>query len=123
MQQVNAGGAAYVETAAKVWSADQAYQPGGWGYVGATSGISTTTHVISGTTTAPLYQTQRAGMTGYAFTVPNGQYTALPLFFLQRFCYNICDPLSSTRAGRRTAFCSSAARRLYGRHVCGFWMA
>lgn len=59
------------------WSIDQAYSPGGYGYVsaGTTAGATGT---ITGTTDPTLYQTERyASPLEYKFTVPNGTYLVL----------------------------------------------
>jgi len=73
-QGINAGGGAYVDPAqGDLYGADRAYASGGFGYVG-TSSTRSTNAGIAGTTRDPLYQTNRAGMSAYRFTVPNGTY-------------------------------------------------
>lgn len=69
---VNAGGAAYTSLEGEAWLADQAYAPGGWGYVG--GGVYSTTAAIGGATDDALYQSEHWGMTAYRFTLPNGSY-------------------------------------------------
>ncbi len=66
--RVNAGGPAYTDPAGQAWSADQGFSGG--------SGFATTSP-IAGTTSAPLYQSERynTGALGYSFAVPNGTYT------------------------------------------------
>ena len=68
------GGAPYTDSSGNVWSAEQAYTPGGWGYVGGNT--YSTTATISGTSDQKLYQTERYFPSGgqYNFTVPNGNY-------------------------------------------------
>jgi parallel beta-helix repeat protein len=57
---INTGGGAVTDAAGQSWSADQGYT-GGWGY--------TTTSPIKGTTSPALFQSERAGVTGYAVPV------------------------------------------------------
>ena len=68
------GGSPYTDSNGNVWSAEQAYSPGGWGYVGGNT--YSTTATISGTPDQKLYQTERYFPSGgqYLFTVPNGNY-------------------------------------------------
>jgi hypothetical protein len=72
--QVNTGGPSYTDTTGNVWSGDQAYSSGGWGYIGGNT--YSTTSSISGTTDPKLYQTERYFPSGggYDFTVPDGNY-------------------------------------------------
>jgi hypothetical protein len=72
---LNAGGPAYVDDQGRKWQADQEYAVGSWGYVGATSSTMTQYKYIWGDPNITLYQSQRAGMSGYAFSVPDGTYT------------------------------------------------
>ncbi len=78
LTRVNVGGIEYTDTSGDIWSADQAYTSGGWGYEGGTQWA--TTHAIFGTDDDPLFQTERYGMTGYKFDVPNGVYRVKLLF-------------------------------------------
>jgi hypothetical protein len=76
-QRVNAGGAAYTDTAGNAWAADRAFSAGNWGYVGGST--YATTAAIASTEDDPLYQSERYWATGatpgYRFAVPaNGQY-------------------------------------------------
>ncbi len=63
-----------------MWSADQPYTPGSWGYIG--GDISETTDPISNTTDDPLYQKYRYSTTtfSYQFDVPDGFYQVRMLF-------------------------------------------
>ncbi len=70
--RVNAGDAAYVDTAGNVWQADQAYVAGSWGYLGGQSYV--VARAIGSTEDDVLYQSERFNLTGYRFTVPNGRY-------------------------------------------------
>ncbi|MDZ7262428.1 MAG: malectin domain-containing carbohydrate-binding protein, partial [candidate division KSB1 bacterium] len=78
--RVNAGGPNYTDTQGKLWSADQAYTSGSWGYVGGAS--SSTTDPIANTDDDPLYQKYRYSQTNfsYQFDVPNGFYEIALLF-------------------------------------------
>ncbi len=70
---VNAGGGSYVDPATGItYAADQAFAPGGFGYVGGTTQSSA--HGIDGTTRDAFYQDLRTGMSDYRFAVPNGTY-------------------------------------------------
>jgi chitinase len=64
-----------MDTAAQTWRADQAYDEGGWGYVGDTAPFAVS-RSIDNTSDPTLYQTQRwsEGAFGYQFDVPNGTY-------------------------------------------------
>jgi hypothetical protein len=66
MLGVNAGGDAYTDLAGNLWSADQLYQPGSWGYVNQSTIVSTN-RGISGTDDDTLYQTQRQNILEYRF--------------------------------------------------------
>ncbi len=70
--RLNCGGAAYSDGTGKVWAADQPYALGSWGYLGGTA--YQTTHAISATLDAPLYQSERFNMTAYQFDLPAGIY-------------------------------------------------
>ena len=74
--RVNANGAGYTDGAGAVWSADQAYTGGSWGY-DTIYGASSTSHAIAGTSDQTLYQSYNLfnNWTGYKFDVPNGTYT------------------------------------------------
>ncbi|MDZ7261651.1 MAG: malectin domain-containing carbohydrate-binding protein, partial [candidate division KSB1 bacterium] len=78
--RVNAGGPAYTDTQGKLWSADQPYTSGSWGYVG--GAVAATTDPIANTTDDPLYQKYRYSETSfsYQFDVPNGFYEVTLLF-------------------------------------------
>lgn len=71
---MNAGGPTYIDTAKGEWSADQAWTGSGWGHVGTSTTLTTTTPV-SGTTNPQLYATARHGQFEYRFAVPrSGSY-------------------------------------------------
>jgi hypothetical protein len=63
--QVNAGGPAYTDSQAQVWSADKNFSAGT---------AASTTHNVANTSDPSLYQTERYGNFTYQFTVPNGGY-------------------------------------------------
>jgi hypothetical protein len=81
--RVNAGGAAPVQTESGLWQADQPYHAGGWGHVGGS--IYSIGSAIAGTTEDILYQSERWGMSGYQFHVPNGEYE-VTLRFAEVYC-------------------------------------
>jgi subtilisin family serine protease len=62
----NAGGGNYVDTHGDTWLADQAFNAGSWGYLGAST-VVTTNRPISGTDDDPLYQNLRRNMFAYRF--------------------------------------------------------
>ena len=73
-QGVNAGGALYLDAADDPWSADQAWSPGGYGYLGA-GWTNTTSRPIAGTEDDSLYRSQREATSGYRFdNLPVGRY-------------------------------------------------
>jgi subtilisin family serine protease len=73
-QGVNAGGSNVVDTAGDTWGVDQAWSPGGWGYLGA-GWVNSTKRDIAGTADDALYQTQRESTGGYQFdNLPAGTY-------------------------------------------------
>ncbi len=81
--RVNAGSPAGVETQSGYWQADQSYAAGGWGYVGGST--YTVASPIAGTDEDVLYQSERWGMSGYRFHVPNGEYE-VTLRFAEVYC-------------------------------------
>jgi hypothetical protein len=76
--RINAGGPSYVDTSGNLWTADQPYATGGFGYVG--GNLYSTKHSISGTQDDPLYKTERWGAMSYRFDLPNGDYQVKLLF-------------------------------------------
>jgi hypothetical protein len=62
---VNAGGPAYTDSQAQVWSADKNFSAGT---------AASTSHNIANTSDPSLYQTERYGNFTYQFAVPNGGY-------------------------------------------------
>jgi len=74
--RVNCGDGAYTDTKNNVWSADQQFTPGGWGYSGNRQSYSAG-NPITNTMDPTLYQTESwfsGGNGKYRFTVPNGDY-------------------------------------------------
>jgi len=89
--RVNCGDGAYTDTKNNFWSADQQYNPGGWGY-GANRNSYSTGSSITNTEDPALYQTESwfSGGDGlYRFTVPNGNYK-VTLKFAE--IYNVINP-------------------------------
>ncbi len=70
---VNCGGPSYTDDAGNTWQADQPYTSGSWGYLPGGDTYATTAP-IANTDDDTLYQTERYGMSGYRFDVPNGIY-------------------------------------------------
>jgi pectate lyase len=70
--RVNSGGGKYLDANGHQWSADQAYRPGAWGYLGGSS--YRTSASIGNTADDSLYQSERYGNFTYLFDVPNGLY-------------------------------------------------
>ena len=73
---VDAGGAgSFNDANADSWVPDQAWSPGGFGYIGP-GFTESTNRAIAGTDDDQLYQSQRSGMAGYRFdNLPAGTYT------------------------------------------------
>ena len=72
IENVNSGGGAFTAGDGTAYVADQAFDTGGFGYVGGTE--ESTTEPIEGTDDDALYQNVRSGMEAYRFTVPEGHY-------------------------------------------------
>ncbi len=71
----NVGGVAYTDTVGDLWSPDQAYTTGSWGFIGPQSRIDTTSHAIAGTPDQVLYLDQRERILEYRFDgLPSGVY-------------------------------------------------
>lgn len=67
-------GSSYIDSQHETWSADQAYEPGGWGYVGDAQAFRSEATIV-GTEDAALYQSALINPAGYRFDdVPNGMY-------------------------------------------------
>ena len=77
-----AGGHEYTDSNGDLWQADQAYSPGGWGYI--EGHVYSNSNSIQGTDDPYLYQTERYGLTSYQFSVPNGKYLVI-LHFAEIF--------------------------------------
>ncbi len=91
-QGVNAGGTAYVDGAGDPWSADQAWAPGGFGYLGA-GWVTTTKRPIAGTEDDQLHQSLRESTSGYRFdNLPAGTYVVE---------MNVSEPRPTLTSGRR----------------------
>src|SRR6266536_2537463 len=73
--RVNANGTSFTDGGGKVWSADQAYSAGNWGY-DMLFGSGSTAGAVAGTTDDALYQSYNLfnTWTGYKFDVANGTY-------------------------------------------------
>jgi subtilisin family serine protease len=65
----------FVDNAGDPWGRDQAWTPGGFGYLGTGGLVNSTTAGIAGTDNDRLYQTQREQLAGYRFdNLPAGTY-------------------------------------------------
>ncbi len=73
LQRVNGGGGAYTDSLGQIWDADQTWD-GNWGFADITSLPGSTAQGASNTADTALYQTWRAAIGEYRFTVPNGSY-------------------------------------------------
>ena len=71
--RINAGGAQYTDSKGQTWGADQFFS-GGFPY--------TTAQPISGTTSQPLFQTERSGAFSYKIPVPPGR-VRVTLYFAE----------------------------------------
>ena len=71
---VNVGGDATTFPDGTSYVGDRRFTDGGFGWFGAASSTRTTTHAIGGTRYQRAFRSQRQGMAGYRFTVPNGRY-------------------------------------------------
>jgi hypothetical protein len=72
MALVNAGGDAYEDGDGDLWSADQAFTSGSWGYTAGSAAFSS--QEVSGTTDDALYQQYRVDPSEYRFDLENGDY-------------------------------------------------
>jgi len=88
-KRINCGGGAFTDQSGRLWSADQAYTSGGWGYVDGEIGF--TSDPISNTEDDQLYQTERCRTFSYKFDVANGNYDVTLCF----------AEILETRAGMR----------------------
>jgi hypothetical protein len=70
---VNAGGGAESFADGTSYVADRRLTEGGFGWFGPST-TRTTVHPLAGTPYVRAFRSQREGMTGYRFTVPNGRY-------------------------------------------------
>ncbi|NUO82968.1 PKD domain-containing protein, partial [candidate division KSB1 bacterium] len=75
--RVNAGGSLFTTVGGKVFSADQLYTPGSWGFID--SGfVRIETLAITGTPDPDLYRVQRERIQlDYRFDIPNGSYDVI----------------------------------------------
>jgi subtilisin family serine protease len=74
-QGLNSGGSVYTDTNGDPWGTDQAWTPGGFGYLGGGGLVLTTKKGIAGTDDDALYQDQREQISGYRFdNLPAGTY-------------------------------------------------
>ncbi|MDB4914436.1 MAG: glycoside hydrolase family 2 barrel [Gemmatimonadetes bacterium] len=77
---VNVGTKAQVADESNIWIGDQAYTPGGFGYVGGTAAMFDKDLAITNSAETPLYFTYRVGLSAYKLDVPDGEYDVELLF-------------------------------------------
>jgi hypothetical protein len=85
LYRVNCGDdRAYTDNAGVKWAPDQVYTAAGkWGALGGDT-VRRTLKTIPGAQAPEVYLTERWGMSGYRFDIPNGKYT-LRLHFAETF--------------------------------------
>ncbi|PSL08287.1 subtilisin family serine protease [Haloactinopolyspora alba] len=72
---VNAGGGEHTDGIGDLWSGDQRYSSGSWGWVGQRAQPEKTGKTVGGTDEQGLFQSRRQGIFGYRFDdVPAGTY-------------------------------------------------
>jgi len=72
---VNVGSNAdFIDESNSVWTADQAYKKGGWGFTGDDAKAVSTSGNIFGSLDDPLFQTMSENLSPYKFDVPDGDY-------------------------------------------------
>ncbi|HYD51863.1 MAG TPA: malectin domain-containing carbohydrate-binding protein, partial [Gemmatimonadaceae bacterium] len=72
---VNVGSnAQFLDDDGLIWLEDRAYAPGGFGHLGGERVLMARDVVITGTRKTGMYVTYRAGLEGYRFDVPAGDY-------------------------------------------------
>ena len=77
---VNVGSKAQYADAGGIWTGDQAYTPGSFGYVGGLSTMFDKDLAITGSAQTPLYFTYQSGLSSYRLDVPDGEYDVALLF-------------------------------------------
>lgn len=82
--RVDTAGAGGVDPAGFDWAADQPYGAS-WGYMGASSTMTTTSEGIFGTGADWLYQSSREKIGAYRFNVPSGTYSVTLGFAENRY--------------------------------------
>ena len=72
--RINSAGGSYTDVSGRLFVADQAYSPGGFGYLGGKA--FNTTHAIGGTNDDPLYQSYRGGVQSFEYRFDVSQAAA-----------------------------------------------
>lgn len=86
---VNVGSNAdFVDESKIVWTADQAYKTGSWGFVGNDAKAVSTLRNALGSLDDPLFQTMSEGLTAYKFDIPDGEYEIELRFVESKFKEN-----------------------------------
>jgi beta-galactosidase len=71
---INVGTKAQYADEGGIWTGDQAYKPGSFGYVGGTPTMLDKDLPITGSAQTPLYFTYQSGLSSYKLDVPDGDY-------------------------------------------------
>lgn len=77
---INVGTKAQYADEGGIWTGDQAYVPGSFGYVGGTPAMFDKDLAITGSAQTPLFFTYQSGLSSYKFDVPDGDYDVDLLF-------------------------------------------
>lgn len=86
---VNVGSNAdFIDESKIVWTSDQAYKTGGWGFVGNDAKVISTLRNALGSLDDPLFQTMSEGLTTYKFDIPDGEYEIELRFVESKFKEN-----------------------------------
>ena len=72
-RRVNSGGDVYTDVSGKDWAGDQTYSSMDWGYIGGETLVRPGIEIVN-TSDDVLYQSERWGLNGYRFDLPNGNY-------------------------------------------------
>ena len=80
---INVGGGAYTDVLGEVWLADQAHEPGSWGYVNLSSNATRSNRPIAESDDDLLYQTMRVDPYGYRFDGLAPGYYQIDLHFAE----------------------------------------
>jgi hypothetical protein len=114
---VNAGGAAYTDSAGQLWQADKQYVTGSWGFIGGVGQTYSAANPIEGTIDDTLYQSEHYGMTQYAFDVSPGTYSVTLKFAEIYYSTAVGGRIFSVKAEGATVVSNLDILKEYGRYV------